>query len=626
MECGLPSRRARYPLAGMKRTPLRGLYSPELLESRIAPATFLVTTLADAGAGSLRDAVGLANAAASADTITFSPALFPGGAPGIITLTTGEIPITDTIKITGPGIDLLTISGNNASRIFKIADSNNAVLHPATISGITFRDGNAVDSGGALYSSETVTLTNCVFFSNTAGSSGGGVYVGTKGKVTIASSRFIDNDSGNEGGGLAASAEGPIVVSRSIASGNTATGGGGGFYLYGRGSKASTIKVDGCTLVNNSATGTSHGGGLLIDFDDETGKVSVLNTIVSGNSGTRGGGLYLDGGRLTMSKSTFTQNTAALGGGAILASNPGTLVIKSSRFEKNSAANGGGALYLRGTDTVATITGSAFVANTAATGGAILGADDVDIIVKTSTFAGNTATGNGGAISLADGGTSLLLAASTVSGNAGVNGGGIFANTGAKITVTGGVFSGNSSTSEGGGIYTEGSGSDAVALSVTGTLFQGNRTDGVGGAIFADGSGTILIKGAKVIGNEAGDAGGGMYLRSTTSTTVLSSLFQHNVSGGAGGGLVLDPDTATAVAIVTGCKFLDNFADGDGGGIVVFGDSILATTTIKNTVISGNIALVEGGGLRRFPTGSPVTIIGPVPTGNWAPLGPNVFP
>ena len=125
-------------LAGMKRTSLRGLYSPELLESRIAPATFLVTNLLDAGAGSLRAAidgiggVGGANDAPGADTVTFSPALFPGGAPGIITLTTGEIPISDTLKITGPGIDRLTISGNNASRIFNIADGDRVMVDPGT--------------------------------------------------------------------------------------------------------------------------------------------------------------------------------------------------------------------------------------------------------------------------------------------------------------------------------------------------------------------------------------------------------------------------------------------------------------------------------------------------------------
>ena len=44
----------------------------EVLEDRLAPATFTVTTIADSGAGSLRQAITSANAAAGADTITIN--------------------------------------------------------------------------------------------------------------------------------------------------------------------------------------------------------------------------------------------------------------------------------------------------------------------------------------------------------------------------------------------------------------------------------------------------------------------------------------------------------------------------------------------------------------------------
>src|SRR4051812_6641941 len=101
----------------MKRKILRGLYAPELLESRIAPATFIVNSLLDNGDGAnttLREAIVAANLRPGADTITFAAALFPSGAPGTITLAgAAEIDITDTITIKGPGIDRLTISGND---------------------------------------------------------------------------------------------------------------------------------------------------------------------------------------------------------------------------------------------------------------------------------------------------------------------------------------------------------------------------------------------------------------------------------------------------------------------------------------------------------------------------------
>lgn len=53
----------------------------EVLEARETPATFTVTTTADAGAGSLRDAITRANAARGADVITFA---IPNNDPGFV--------------------------------------------------------------------------------------------------------------------------------------------------------------------------------------------------------------------------------------------------------------------------------------------------------------------------------------------------------------------------------------------------------------------------------------------------------------------------------------------------------------------------------------------------------------
>ncbi|MBK1643009.1 hypothetical protein CKO12_14285 [Chromatium okenii] len=63
-------------------------------------ATYIVTNLDDSGPGSLRQAVLDANASIIAvDTITFDPKV-----TGVITLTSGEINITDRkLTISGPG-------------------------------------------------------------------------------------------------------------------------------------------------------------------------------------------------------------------------------------------------------------------------------------------------------------------------------------------------------------------------------------------------------------------------------------------------------------------------------------------------------------------------------------------
>jgi hypothetical protein len=79
----------------------------------VSAATFTVSNLADSGPGSLRQAVLDANAAAGPDDITFTVV-------GTITLTSGQITITDPLVIHGPGAGALTVSGNDLSRIFGV--------------------------------------------------------------------------------------------------------------------------------------------------------------------------------------------------------------------------------------------------------------------------------------------------------------------------------------------------------------------------------------------------------------------------------------------------------------------------------------------------------------------------
>src|SRR4051812_46561297 len=111
------------PRAGHgRRQPHRFRPGLEALEERAVPASFNVTTTVDGGAGSLRQAILDANDRPGADTGTFDPTVF--GTDQTITLTGGELPLTGTSGATtllGPVTSKLTVSGNNASRVFNIA-------------------------------------------------------------------------------------------------------------------------------------------------------------------------------------------------------------------------------------------------------------------------------------------------------------------------------------------------------------------------------------------------------------------------------------------------------------------------------------------------------------------------
>lgn len=69
----------------------------------------------DAGAGSLRQAI---IDACPGSTITFASPLFDTAQT--ITLTSGQLLLNKNLTIQGTGANLLTISGNNASRVFQV--------------------------------------------------------------------------------------------------------------------------------------------------------------------------------------------------------------------------------------------------------------------------------------------------------------------------------------------------------------------------------------------------------------------------------------------------------------------------------------------------------------------------
>ena len=101
----------------------------ERLEERSLLSTLTVSNGLDGGSGSLRQAIA---DAAPGDTITFDKNVHR------ITLTSGELGITQDLDIEGPGANKLTISGNDSSRVFDI--SAGATV---TIAGLTITDGLA---------------------------------------------------------------------------------------------------------------------------------------------------------------------------------------------------------------------------------------------------------------------------------------------------------------------------------------------------------------------------------------------------------------------------------------------------------------------------------------------------
>src|SRR5262249_25268659 len=135
----------------------RALLGLEALEDRAVPATFLVSNDHDAGAGSLRQAILDSNATAGPNQIRFSHA-----ATGTISLSTGELAISNDVTITGPGDARLKVSGMHHDRVFEIDSAT------VTITGLTIADGIAYNGAGLLNDGGGVTLSRVSMTNNRA--------------------------------------------------------------------------------------------------------------------------------------------------------------------------------------------------------------------------------------------------------------------------------------------------------------------------------------------------------------------------------------------------------------------------------------------------------------------------
>src|SRR5262249_39379703 len=121
--------------------------------------------VADGGDGSLRAAIQAAEANPGADVIQFAREVH-----GTITLTTGELAIRSDLTIDGPGADRLTVSGNDASRVFDVVGGGSASSGiRVAITGLSVAHGRA-DVGGGIRDSgfSDLTLARMVLSENVA--------------------------------------------------------------------------------------------------------------------------------------------------------------------------------------------------------------------------------------------------------------------------------------------------------------------------------------------------------------------------------------------------------------------------------------------------------------------------
>lgn len=390
-------------------------------------ATFTISNINDDGIGSLRYAINQANLDPNEDSIVFDAQVF--STAKTITLTSGQISVSTSLIINGPGVNLLTISGNNQSRIF-FSNFSSSVI---TIDNLTLTQGFA-PNGGAIYTHSALRLSNIIITGNTAmgsevspqgniASLGGGIYSGSD---LIITDSVISNNT----------ASGVVIQNNPNSNfGDYATsGGGGGIYSFG----FNSVVVN-CSFINNTAEGAD-------------------SPIAAGNKagspgGTGTGGAIFGSFGLKVFNSTFTNNSALGGNGGSISSN-------TFEVAGNGGEAAGGAIFSSYSIILNSVVynnkvfggngGNAFNLNNAGNGGKSRGGGIYDSSIKmaNTTIADNKVTagsgriggdGFGGGVFVGDSQWSIVN--STITGNNTTSGTGTQSN---GLSQGGGVYMGTS--------------------------------------------------------------------------------------------------------------------------------------------------------------------------------------
>ncbi len=385
--CGAPPPEDFDPIAG---------FQPPALSP-----TAMVTTTADSGAGSLREAVAMGG------VVGFAPALAG------MTITLGS-----TIEISGS----VTIDGSAATGLTIDAAQKGSAFHfngdsPTKLGFFALRitGGKTMGSGGAIAvngGAVEIEIGGVRFEGNTAGE-GGAIRVGYQNPtVFVHDSTFVGNDgsvanNGFSGGAISVSG-GHLHVLRSRFESNIGTTTGAVYAIHGN-----PVIEDSVFLRNKSAG--DHGSGAF--FADGGGPGDY-------NNGDK------TPGEITLRRSLFVENRGAgddSGVGELYAYPPDVVTVEACAFRKNESNPGrGGALFIHA-DNVVNITRSAFVDNHATQPGGAIWADGSAVYtLENDLFSGNVSDGDlGGALrlNLADD-AKLRVSSSTFVDNTAQNGNG----------------------------------------------------------------------------------------------------------------------------------------------------------------------------------------------------------
>jgi hypothetical protein len=342
-------------------------------------ATARIITVDNDGSADFKNIQAAINDCNNGDTVVITPGTYTGTGNRDIDFK-GKAITVQSANPNDPNIVAGTIIDCNGTEndphkgfVFHTYEKQSSVL-----SGLTIINGYASYGGGISCSAASPTIRNCNITANSAGH-GGGIY----------------------------NVDSTTVLADCIFSGNVAETRGGAMYNFD-----SNLVLTDCEFTGNQAKNVG-GGGICNEADDGQCDLIMTNCTFTGNSGTYGGGMMTNYGRLTLMDCTFTGNQGGHSGGAGggMCNSNTTSTLTNCIFKANSAEQGGG--LSDALDSYSTLTNCLYVDNHAYNnGGASIRAGTVTNCVF--IYNSSEASGTGG---LSFGGGESVVTNCTIAAN-----------------------------------------------------------------------------------------------------------------------------------------------------------------------------------------------------------------
>ena len=646
--------------------------------------TMVITGSAISNNTAAFDAGGLHN---NGGTVTVADTIFSGnhagGLGGAAYSSRGSISFTDCVFTENSagddggafcqsrGTDTFTgctFTGNSA------ADDGGVIFVKAgetlTVESSVFNGNSCHGAGAAIFIQGTVTITNTLIYGNHSDNYGGAFYVAAGSNGAMSNTTLANNTAGRFGGAIYYAED--FNCYNSIIVGNSASESGddiyvqrgttGGFYTLSgytnwevsaspyaydaskplftdaagsdytlcENSFAINLGNDGYVSAETDLAGNPRIVGSSVDlgaYEYQTSQeattyiVTTLGDTVNASDGLlslrealaaasdedmiifdsslAGGTITLSRGQLEI-RNSVTISASDLDGGITIDANKknrvfyvaGTKVgLSGLTIKGGKVSDNGAGIY--NDATVLTITDTEFIGNAAnGSGGAVYSTGPLSM--TGGVFSGNTAA-IGGAVCNEG---SLSIANVAFTGNSASDDGGAVAATGSTFSFSGCTFTENSSVDDGGALYF-----DLVRGEIANSVFSSNSASDDGGAIFGTISTDKLWMSDSILSdNYCAGAGGAIFL--TGSARITNSLMHSNRTDHYGGAIYIAPSNKPSVVINT--TIANNTAD-QGGGIYYAED-----LSLYNSILAGNTASTSGDDIyvRRGTTGGFYTLSG----------------